>query len=189
MKHSLKISMLSSFVVTSLLLATGCSDKEHCSAENAEASKITTHPAETKSNEHTSSKPNNQESENNMSKTVKTPSGLSYKIIQAGDPNSATPIPGSTVTVHYTGWLADEQGNPRMDKEFDSSVKRGTPFQFKIGMGHVIAGWDEGVMTMQRGEKRRLHIPSKLGYGASGAGRSIPPFANLVFDVELIDFK
>ena len=93
------------------------------------------------------------------------------------------------VTVHYTGWLADANGNPIMDKKFDSSVDRGTPFQFVIGRGQVIKGWDEGVMLMKVGEKRRLILPPSIAYGAYGAGAKIPGNATLVFDVELLDLQ
>jgi len=112
---------------------------------------------------------------------TKTASGLEYEILQEG--SGASPSAGKEVTVHYTGWL-DVNGQP--GKQFDSSVTRGKPFSFHIGIGDVIKGWDEGVMTMKIGEKRRLYIPSNLGYGAHGAGASIPPHANLIFDVELL---
>jgi len=117
-------------------------------------------------------------------KRVQTNSGLSYEILQEGA--GAVPVPGNTVTVHYTGWL-DNNGQP--GKEFDSSFKRNQPFRFQIGIGQVIQGWDEGVMTMKVGEKRRLFIPSNLGYGSRGAGSVIPANANLIFDVELLDIK
>jgi FK506-binding protein 2 len=91
--------------------------------------------------------------------------------------------PGSKVSVHYTGWLL------KTGKEFDSSVARNKPFEFKLGAGQVIKGWDEGVQGMCIGEKRRLFIPSGLGYGDRGAGGLIPPGASLVFDVELIGVK
>lgn len=115
------------------------------------------------------------------------PSSLRYQTITAAAEGAKTPQRGQPVTVHYTGWLADENMQPIMDKKFDSSVDRGTPFTFVIGIGQVIKGWDEGVMTMKVGEKRRLMIPSALGYGAYGAGSRIPPHASLIFDVELLD--
>ena len=115
---------------------------------------------------------------------VTTPSGLEYIDIESGEANAATPSKGKTVIVHYTGKLDDENG-----KKFDSSRDRGQPFSFKIGVGQVIKGWDEGVMSMKVGDRRYLYIPPELGYGASGAGGVIPPNANLFFDVELIDVK
>jgi peptidylprolyl isomerase len=111
-------------------------------------------------------------------KTVTTASGLKYTDIKAG--NGASPVKGKQVKVHYTGTL--ESG-----KKFDSSVDRNEPFSFVIGVGQVIPGWDEGVMSMKVGGKRKLIIPSKLGYGAAGAGGVIPPNATLLFDVELLD--
>lgn len=118
-----------------------------------------------------------------MEQRTKTTSGLEYTILKPGTEN-IMPRVGAYVTVHYTGWLNDN-GNP--GKQFDSSIDRGQPFKFKIGIGQVIRGWDEGVMNMQVGEKRRLYIPAALGYGARGAGAAIPPHANLIFDVELIE--
>jgi FKBP-type peptidyl-prolyl cis-trans isomerase FkpA len=111
------------------------------------------------------------------------PSGLSYIIQQAApQENALKPQKGQQVTVHYTGWLS-QQGEP--GTKFDSSVDRKQKFTFTIGMGQVIKGWDEGVMDMKVGEKRRLYIPSSLGYGSYGAGSVIPPHADLIFDVEL----
>ena len=112
---------------------------------------------------------------------VKTDSGLAYEITKEGAGDS--PEKGKTVTVHYTGWLNE---NGERGKKFDSSIDRGQPFEFPIGMGYVIKGWDEGVMGMKTGEKRTLYIPAELGYGARGAGGVIPPHADLIFDVELI---
>ena len=111
-------------------------------------------------------------------KAVTTASGLKYTDVVVG--KGASPVAGKQVKVHYTGTL--ENG-----KKFDSSVDRKEPFAFVIGVGQVIQGWDEGVMTMKVGGKRKLIIPSKLGYGTSGAGGVIPPNATLLFDVELLD--
>jgi peptidylprolyl isomerase len=113
--------------------------------------------------------------------TVTLPSGVKYHDSVVG--TGAQPQAGQTVTVHYTGWL-DDNGKP--GKKFDSSVDRGQPFKFTIGVQQVIAGWDEGVSTMHVGGKRTLIIPASSGYGARGAGGVIPPNASLIFDVELL---
>jgi len=130
----------------------------------------------------------NNNTKDSMTRTT-LPSKLQYEVIKSADEASRSPQKGDMVFVHYTGWLADENGNPRMDKKFDSSVDRGTPFNFAIGKGQVIRGWDEGVMLMKIGEKRRLIIPAALGYGAGGYPGLIPPNSTLVFDVELLDIK
>jgi FKBP-type peptidyl-prolyl cis-trans isomerase FkpA len=93
---------------------------------------------------------------------------------------------GSTAVVHYTGWLFDSSAADHQGKKFDSSRDRGQPFRFKIGAGEVIKGWDEGVAGMKVGGQRRLIIPPDKGYGAAGAGDSIPPNSTLLFDVELL---
>ncbi len=108
---------------------------------------------------------------------ITTESGLQYADIVIGNGDPA--IPGTTVTVHYTGWLEDET-------QFDSSVERGEPAQFPLGVGGVIPGWEEGVTGMLVGGKRQLIIPPELGYGETGAG-PVPPNATLIFDVELIE--
>lgn len=97
--------------------------------------------------------------------------------------------PGFNISVHYTGWLYDEKASDKKGQKFDSSVDRKQPFDFPLGAGHVIQGWDEGFAGMKVGGKRTLIIPSEMGYGARGAGGVIPPNATLVFDVELLDVK
>jgi peptidylprolyl isomerase len=116
--------------------------------------------------------------------TMTTPSGLQYTDSVVG--TGATPQTGQTCVMHYTGWL---YVNGAKGAKFDSSLDRGTPFEFPIGTHRVIPGWDEGVATMKVGGKRTLIIPPELGYGARGAGGVIPPNATLIFDVELLDVK
>jgi len=111
-----------------------------------------------------------------------TPSGLIYKDNEMGTGDEA--VSGKNVSVHYTGWLQEPNGDK--GKKFDSSVDRGQPFSFRLGAGQVIRGWDEGVAGMKIGGKRTLIIPSELGYGPRGAGGVIPPNATLIFDVELL---
>ncbi|MDQ7822443.1 MAG: FKBP-type peptidyl-prolyl cis-trans isomerase [Candidatus Eremiobacteraeota bacterium] len=117
-------------------------------------------------------------------KVVKTASGLQYEDVVVG--KGASPRTGDLVVVHYTGTLTDGQ-------KFDSSVDRGQPFEFRIGMGNVIKGWDEGVASMKVGGKRKLTIPSSLAYGdkgiTSGGKVIIPGKATLLFDVELLNIK
>lgn len=112
-------------------------------------------------------------------------SGLQIEIISSGHGREA--VAGDNVTVHYTGWLYDETADDNRGAKFDSSVDRGDKFQFPLGAGQVIKGWDEGVAGMLIGEKRVLTIPPDMGYGERGAGDVIPPGATLVFEVELFN--
>jgi len=109
---------------------------------------------------------------------TKTPSGLNIEDLVVGD--GAAAACGQSVTVHYTGWLAN-------GSKFDSSKDRNDPFVFHLGAGQVIRGWDDGVQGMQVGGTRKLTIPPELGYGTRGAGGVIPPNATLIFEVELLD--
>ena len=118
-----------------------------------------------------------------VNKMETTSSGLRYEDSVVG--SGAEAVAGKSVSVHYTGWLlgpGDKKG-----QKFDSSVDRGEPFVFPLGAGMVIKGWDEGVAGMKVGGKRTLFIPSAMGYGSRGAGGAIPPNANLIFDVELLN--
>ncbi len=116
----------------------------------------------------------------NSENQITTASGLKYVEIAEG--TGATPTKGQTVSVHYTGTLED-------GKKFDSSRDRNQPFEFKLGQGQVIKGWDEGLSTMKVGSRRKLIIPAELGYGDRGMGGVIPPKATLIFDVELLGIK
>jgi peptidylprolyl isomerase len=118
------------------------------------------------------------------SKMKATPSGLQYEDTVEG--TGASPKTGQTCVMHYTGWLFESKTK---GKKFDSSLDRGQPFEFPIGQGRVIQGWDEGVATMKIGGKRTLVIPPSIGYGSRGAGGVIPPNATLLFEVELLGIK
>ena len=109
------------------------------------------------------------------------PSGLSYEDTVVG--TGPAPAKGQTCKMHYTGWL---WVNGAKGAKFDSSLDRGRPFEFPLGMGRVIQGWDEGIATMKVGGKRTLLIPPALGYGAAGAAGVIPGGATLLFEVELL---
>lgn len=122
-----------------------------------------------------------QPTTNNQSNETKKPMELEIKTTQEGTGDRVVKS-GDNIAVHYTGKLTD-------GTKFDSSVDRGTPFEFQIGQGMVIAGWEQGLLGMKVGEKRTLTIPSEMGYGARGAGAVIPPNATLIFDVELISIK
>jgi peptidylprolyl isomerase len=115
---------------------------------------------------------------------TKTASGLEFEDTVVG--TGASPAKGQRCSMHYTGWLWQ---NGAKGSKFDSSVDRGEPFEFQIGVGQVIKGWDEGVASMKVGGKRTLRIPPDLGYGARGAGGVIPGGATLLFEVELLGIR
>jgi peptidylprolyl isomerase len=119
-----------------------------------------------------------------LSAAKRTRTGLGYIDVREGTGEAAAS--GRTARVHYTGWLFE---NGARGKKFDSSRDRGQPFEFPLGAGRVIKGWDEGVATMKVGGQRTLIVPADLGYGARGAGNAIPPDATLVFDVELLGLR
>lgn len=119
--------------------------------------------------------------ENNLENVERLESGLYYMITEGK--GAAKPAVGDNVSVHYTGTLLSD------GSKFDSSLDRGTPFQFPLGMNRVIRGWDEGIALLGKGDKATLLIPSHLGYGPRGSGEKIPPFSILKFDVELLDFE
>ena len=122
--------------------------------------------------------------EDKEKKMTKTDSGLEYRDVKEG--TGEKPKKEQTCIVHYTGWLWQDGAK---GKKFDSSKDRGEPFEFPVGTGQVIKGWDEGVLGMKVGGKRELVIPPDLGYGARGAGGAIPPNATLFFEVELLEIK
>ena len=119
--------------------------------------------------------------------SVEVAPGLTAKILKTGFGRAAEP--GDYVEVHYTGWLHDETAADNRGNKFDSSVDRGEKFQFKLGAGQVIKGWDQGVAGMLIGEKRELTLAPDMGYGERGAGNVIPPGATLVFEVELFGLE
>ena len=126
----------------------------------------------------------NSASAQSAAKPVTTASGLQMIDTKVG--TGASPRANQTAVVQYTGWLYE---NGVKGKKFDSSVDRNEPFEFPVGAGRVIRGWDEGVASMKIGGKRTLIVPPQLGYGARGAGGAIPPNATLIFDVELLGVK
>ena len=168
------LSVVFMLVCVGVLVFTQISGKKDAAIGNASPS---TQPTTTIIQEN-----NTPGAKNTMSpaNAVTTPSGLKYVELEEG--TGATPQPGQTVVVHYTGTLED-------GTKFDSSRDRNQPFSFKIGVGQVIKGWDEGLSTMKVGGRRQLIIPSELGYGARGAGNVIPPYSTLLFDVELLAIK
>jgi FKBP-type peptidyl-prolyl cis-trans isomerase len=121
---------------------------------------------------------------NNEEKEVVTKSGLRHTVLRQAADGARQAKAGDVVKVHYTGWLSE---GGQKGAQFDSSIKRGTPFTFELGAQQVIAGWDEGVALMRVGEKKRFIIPANLGYGEQGYPGVIPQNATLIFEVELLE--
>lgn len=116
---------------------------------------------------------------------IDEPTGIKYELIKAPAADAKSVEKGDTAVVHYTGWLSN---NGKRGAEFDSSHSRNKPFEFNVGLGYVIKGWDEMVSRMKEGERRIVHIPAALGYGARNVG-PIPANSDLIFDIELIKVK
>ncbi len=184
----MKRTLLSIITGTCLLLTAGCCcQKGHNAATSSNKSEaINTNTPDSNTPEKTQentlqAKLETQKDLNTMDKITRTATGLGYEVLTPG--TGPKPTTGQTVTVHYTGYL---DNNGELGRKFDSSIDRGQPFSTQIGVGRVIAGWDQGLLNMQVGETCRLYIPANLGYGARGAGAAIPPNANLIFDVQLL---
>jgi len=169
-----KLALLCAAVV--LVVAIGCGG-----SKTTEAVKTAAKQEEKKTETPQTEAPKQDKPERTMWKvpgdTITTASGLQYLVMTPG--TGPSPQPGEMVQVHYTGWFTD-------GRKFDSSVDRGTPFEFPLGAKRVIAGWDEGVALMKQGGKTQFIIPGKLAYGERGYPGVIPPNATLIFDVELL---
>jgi len=172
-------------VLTSLMCAMAAVLCNGCSCEMSKKEKEMSQAADSRGTAGTTQAPaGDKVNTTNQGKEMQTTaSGLQYQVLQPADAGAKKPAAGKKVKVNYTGWL-DENGAP--GKKFDSSYDHGAPFEFIIGSGSVIKGWDEGVMMMSVGEKTRLIIPGNLAYGSRGYPGVIPGNATLIFDVELL---
>ena len=166
-----------SYTIVAIVLATGATA---CKQDAGEATE-TTEPTEV-TEEQAVTEENTTEGE-----IIEIAPGLTAIILQNGYGRVAEA--GDYVEVHYTGWLHDDQAEGKRGNKFDSSVDRGEKFQFKLGAGQVIKGWDQGVAGMLIGEKRELTLAPEMGYGSRGAGNVIPPGAMLIFEVELFGLE
>lgn len=182
--------LLLAVAILAVIVLAGCPEKKADTAAEGqpmsdpslapESSELAAETAAEEAREEPADKPADEAKTDAEGEMTTTESGLKYTDIKVGD--GASPEKGKTVVVHYTGTLDD-------GTKFDSSLDRNEPFSFTIGMGEVIQGWDEGVMGMKVGGKRKLVIPPDLAYGERGAGGLIPPNATLTFEVELLDVK
>jgi FKBP-type peptidyl-prolyl cis-trans isomerase len=166
-------------VIALVAFTAGCSKQADQDTPAGEADEATTEAPEP--TEEATEEAAVTETENNEVFEITT--GLSARVLRSGDGQVAQA--GDNVTVHYTGWLYDESAENNRGTKFDSSVDRGEQFQFPLGAGRVIKGWDQGVEGMAIGEVRELIIAAEMGYGERGAGNVIPPGATLVFEIEL----
>jgi peptidylprolyl isomerase/FKBP-type peptidyl-prolyl cis-trans isomerase FkpA len=184
-----RISLLAAAGLAALLLA-GCSSKQkeaETAAAAPEAPADTGHPAAQPDAPGTADAAATASSPSSTPETAAPPVTLQSTDLKTGTGPAIQA--GQTAVVQYTGWLYSESAPEHKGEKFDSSLDHGQPFDFPLGAGHVIPGWDQGVVGMQVGGQRRLVIPPELGYGARGAGGVIPPNATLVFDVELVGIQ
>ncbi len=176
MKQQITWIVISLVIIAVIVLGT----MEGANKKNIDTPTVDVSPTETVTTPKTTEQVTQNEQIDNNNKTVTTKNNMKIEIIKEGTGEAI--VNGKTAVVHYTGKLTD-------GKVFDSSKTRGTPFEFSLGAGQVIQGWDEGVLGMKVGETRILTIPPELGYGAQGAGGAIPPNATLIFEVELLGIK
>ncbi|MCX6641186.1 MAG: FKBP-type peptidyl-prolyl cis-trans isomerase [bacterium] len=160
------------FLLVIAMIVVGCNKKEEPADREARRA--------ARAQKEQAAQPKSPETLTQGGEMITTASGLQYQELVAGSGVEAQA--GKVASVHYTGWLTN-------GTKFDSSIDRGHPFDFQVGVGQVIKGWDEGVQGMKVGGKRKLIIPPNLGYGDNGAGTLIPPGATLIFEVELLDVK
>lgn len=186
MKNNLMVSLALALSVSSVLVA--CGDKAAAPATEVKTAEVAASAAPAATAPAGSNAPAaapSGESAPAVAVPVAAPApGLQSTDVKAGE--GAEAVAGKMVSVHYTGWLYDEKAADKHGEKFDSSRDRGEPFEFPLGAGQVIQGWDQGVVGMKVGGQRTLVIPPELGYGANGAGGVIPPNATLMFDVELL---